>query len=766
MLRNYFILLILILLTRQSIGQTVGLVLSGGGSKGLTHIGVIKALEENRIPIDYIGGTSMGAIVGGCYAMGFSPDEMITIFRSEEFKYWLRGELEEQYKYYFKAENPAPDLFNVGLDLRDTIASTRLPLSIIPNYLMDFIFMEIFSRASAASGYNFDSLFVPFLCNSVDISNSKEVVFREGDLAQAIRASMTVPFVFRPILIDGNIMYDGGIYNNFPANHVKEAFKPDVLIGSKATRGNTPPHEFDIMGQIENIIMKPSDYEIKPEEGILLDMDLDLDKNNLLAFDRLDEFVEIGYRKTMEKMDSIKMLVKRQAVDTVTLREQREAFKKRWPALRFNRIELEGLNKKQEQYVERSIRKRDSIIEVDDMKREYLKLANDKSLFYLYPRSVYNKKDSLFTLRLRVIPQAPLETRFGLFVSTLGLAQTYLGLSYREISSVSTHLKGSLQFGRFYNGLNLGFRIDYPTRIPIYLQGSFNYNGFDYNTDNSSFLFSDLKPAYIKEDEINFRVDLGIPYYINGVFKGGWGIGRNREVYYMTKDFSSGDTPEISNVNLFSAYLARERNTLNNKQYATSGSHSLHAVRVGYGIESYIPGSTSTDMVADQSNYFWITAKYENTGYIPIGGPFVLGYHFTIHATFKPLMSNYYSTIIEAPSFKPNVISQSLFMEHYRAHQFLAAGLMPVFNFGKGVHAKLEAYTFFPVQEILKNQQNEAYLGTYFKKMKTLFNASVNIVTAVGPLGFHAGYITEEEKPWVLQASFGYLLFNKRSTGE
>ena len=744
-------------------GQSVGLVLSGGGAKGFAHIGVIKALEEHKIPIDYIGGTSMGAVVGGLYAMGISTDEMIRIVKSEEFSHWMSGVIEEEYNYYFKAEYPGPDLFSLGIDLKDTIPKTRLPLSLIPNHLMDFVFMEIFSRASAAAGYDFDSLFVPFLCVSVDVSNSREVVFRKGDLTQAVRASMTYPLYFRPIVIDGNIMYDGGIYNNFPIDHVKKHFKPDVIIGSKAAEGNTPPDEFDIMGQMENIVMKPTSYHIDPEDGILID--LDLKKQSLLAFEKLDEFVDIGYQTTLQHMDSIKMRINREA-DPDELNQKRMAFIDTWPELRFKKFDFDGLNEAQEYYVERSIKKTDSVVGVEELKREYLKLANDQSLFYLYPRAVYNPKDSLFTLKLRVIPEAPLEARFGLFFSTTGLVQTYLGFSYRAISEVSSHVKGSIQFGRLYDGVNLGFRFDYPTRIPIYFQGSFNYNGIDYNTYNTSFFFEDLNPPYITEDEINFRFDVGMPYSINGVVRGGLGIGRNREVYFMTKDFSSTDTSDISNVNLMSIYFAGERNTLNNKQFATDGTHRKLALRFGYGIESYIPGSTALTDIDERLNYIWFTAKYENTGYVPIKGSFGLGYHFQMQATFKPLLTNYLSTIIEAPVFQPNIISKGLFMEHYRAHQFIAAGLMPVFTFNKKIHAKFEAYAFFPVQEILRDENNKVYTSTYFNSMTSLFNASFNFISVAGPVSLHVGYITEEEQPWVFQLSFGYLLFNKKSTDE
>ena len=97
--------------------QKVGLVLSGGGAKGLTHIGIIRALEENNIPIDYIAGTSMGAIIGSLYAMGYSPDDMVELLKSEDFKRWYSGEVEEKYVYHFKKNLPTPEFFNIRFSL-------------------------------------------------------------------------------------------------------------------------------------------------------------------------------------------------------------------------------------------------------------------------------------------------------------------------------------------------------------------------------------------------------------------------------------------------------------------------------------------------------------------------------------------------------------------------------------------------------------------------------------------------------------------------
>lgn len=113
-----YILFLFIFLTHTSNAQKVGLVLSGGGAKGLTHIGIIRALEENNIPIDYIAGTSMGAIVGSLYAMGYSPDDMEKLLKSDDFKRWYTGNIEEKYIYYFKRNPSTPEFLNIRVSLK------------------------------------------------------------------------------------------------------------------------------------------------------------------------------------------------------------------------------------------------------------------------------------------------------------------------------------------------------------------------------------------------------------------------------------------------------------------------------------------------------------------------------------------------------------------------------------------------------------------------------------------------------------------------
>ena len=173
---KYFIYIFTLLFTiaTASAKQSVGLVLSGGGAKGIAHIGVIKALEDNDIPIDYITGTSMGAIVGGMYAAGYTTDEMMQLLQSKEFTKWSTGQVDEKLTYFFFKDEPRPAMFNFAISPRDsTKTSSILPTSVISPLPMNFAFMELFSGYTAQCDGDFDKLFVPFRCVASDVYSKK-----------------------------------------------------------------------------------------------------------------------------------------------------------------------------------------------------------------------------------------------------------------------------------------------------------------------------------------------------------------------------------------------------------------------------------------------------------------------------------------------------------------------------------------------------------------------------------------------------------------
>ena len=359
--------------------QKVGLVLSGGGAKGMTHIGIIRALEENNIPIDYITGTSMGAIIGSLYAMGYSPDDMEALLRSEDFKRWYSGKVEPKYAYYFKKSIPTPEFFNIRFDFKDSLnVKPQLPTSMVNPIQMNLVFVELFARATAACDGDFDRLFVPFRCIASDVYNKRQIVLGKGDLGDAVRASMSFPFVFKPIEIDSVLAYDGGIYNNFPTDVMRDDFHPDIIIGSVVAANPSKPKENDLMSQIENMVMQKTDYSIPDSVGIL--MTFKYDDVNLLDFDRLQELHDIGYNRTLSLMDSIKGRIHRR-VNADNVRLRRLVYRSNLPQLYFQKIYIDGANSQQQAYIQKEFHdEEDEPFTYEDLKRKDKISTQKKSL--------------------------------------------------------------------------------------------------------------------------------------------------------------------------------------------------------------------------------------------------------------------------------------------------------------------------------------------------------------------------------------------------
>ncbi|MFZ4582045.1 MAG: patatin-like phospholipase family protein, partial [Paludibacter sp.] len=262
--------MLLLLISIELCAQKNGLVLSGGGAPGIAHIGVIKALEENEIPIDYITGTSIGALVGGLYASGMTPDEMILFFKSAEFKKWKRMDLKFQKK-------------------------TIVPYRIIDSYKIQESLEKLTLQATSLSKNNFDSLFIPFRCVASDIHNKRPYIFARGNLATAIRASMSYPFLFEATVVDSLLLFDGGIYNNFPTDIMIHTFNPNFMIGSIVAYNPPKAATKDIIMQLQNMIVCETNYSIPDSLGVTLNFDL---KNiSVFDFSDIDGLVKIGYEQ-------------------------------------------------------------------------------------------------------------------------------------------------------------------------------------------------------------------------------------------------------------------------------------------------------------------------------------------------------------------------------------------------------------------------------------------------------------------------------------
>lgn len=761
-MKRYLLLLVLALCCFHIVqAQKVGLVLSGGGAKGMTHIGIIRALEENNIPIDYIAGTSMGAIVGSLYAMGYSPDDMEALLRSPDFKRWYSGQVEPQYEYYFKKGRPTPEFLNIRFAFRDSLRakSLRLPTSMVNPIQMNLVFVELFARSTAACHGNFDDLFVPFRCIASDVYNKKPLVMRNGDLGDAVRASMSFPFVFKPIEIDSILAYDGGIYNNFPTDVMREDFHPDVIIGSVVAANPSKPNENDLMSQIENMVMQKTDYSIPDSLGIV--MTFKYDDVSLLDFDRLDELHDIGYNRTMSIMDSIKSRIHRR-VNADNVRLRRMVYRSNLPQFRFRDIYIEGANAQQQAYIKKEFHDDPhEVFTYEDLKRGYFRLLADNMISEIIPHAVYDPQTDLYSLRLKVKMEDNFSVRIGGSVSTTSSNQIYLGVGYQNLNYYSKEVTIDGQIGKIYNNAQFMARFDLPTRVPTSYRLIGSISTFDYYKKDKLFSRHDI-PSFNSKDERFLKLMVSLPFLANKRAEFSFGIGKLEDNYFQSNviDFEK-DRSDQSMYRLLGGAIGFYGSTLNARQYATKGYYEKLIAQIFTGKEKFIPGN-SPETATWKERQSWLQISYMKEAYHTMSPKFTLGWMAEAVYSSKNCSENYTATMMQACDFSPTPHSELMYNEAFRANQYIAAGIKPIYVLNDMFQVRTEFYGFVPIFPIKKNSFNKAYYGKVFSRFEYLGELSVVCHLPFGAISAYVNHYSSPRKEWNVGITLGWQLFNYR----
>lgn len=742
--------------------QKVGLVLSGGGAKGMTHIGIIRALEENNIPIDYITGTSMGAIIGSLYAMGYSPDDMEALLRSEDFKRWYSGKVESRYEYYFKKNRPTPEFFNIRFSFKDSlhIKPQILPASMVNPIQMNLVFVELFARATAACEGNFNNLFVPFRCIASDVYNKKPLIMRKGDLGDAVRASMSFPFVFKPIEIDSVLAYDGGIYNNFPTDVMRDDFGPGVIIGSVVATNPGKPKENDLMSQLENMIMQKTDYTLPDSLGII--MTFKYDDVNLLDFDRLKDLHDIGYNQTISMMDSIKSRIHRR-VNADNVRLRRLVYRSNLPQFRFRDIYIEGANPQQQAYIKKEFHDEShEIFTYEDLKRGYFRLLADNMISEIIPHAVYDPQSDLYELHLKVKMEDNFSVRLGGSISTTSSNQIYLGLGYQNLNYYSKEITFDGQVGKVYNNAQLMAKIDLPTRIPSSYRFIASFSTFDYYKKDKLFSKND-KPSFNSKDERFVKLMVAFPFLSNKRAEFSIGYGKLQDNYFQSSVINfEKDRSDKSTYNLLGGAIGFYGSTLNSRQYATKGYFEKLIAQIFTGKEHFIPGNPSETSFSSKERQSWLQISYMKEAYHTMSPKFTLGWMAEMVYSSKNFSENFTATMLQAAEFSPTPHSKIMYNEAFRANQFMAAGIKPIFVFNDMFQFRTEFYGFMPIFPIERNALNKAFYGKTFSKFEYMGEISVICKLPFGAISAYLNHYSSPKKEWNVGLTLGWQLFNYR----
>jgi len=303
----FFLVFFLVLLAQSVIAQNhnkkpkIAVVLSGGGAKGVAHISLLQALDSLGIVPDLIIGTSMGSVVGGFYAMGYSGDSIAKITRNADWDMLLGGKA--SLKDVSVEEKSEYGKFLINVDIINGKPKTA------PGLINDQNLREFFSQYTypVYNVHDFDSLSTPFRAMTTDIVNGKEVLLDGGSLGVAMRASMSIPSIFRPVPYKDVLLVDGGILNNFPVDVAKE-LGADIIIGSDVGGGMKPKEELEGFSTILfQTAMLVSNIK-NPESRELCDILIDHLPNLTYStgdFNKSNEIYEEGKIGTLEQMDQL-----------------------------------------------------------------------------------------------------------------------------------------------------------------------------------------------------------------------------------------------------------------------------------------------------------------------------------------------------------------------------------------------------------------------------------------------------------------------------
>ena len=742
--------LTLLLAALPASAQKVGVVMSGGGAKGLYHIGVLEALEQNGVPIDYVAGTSMGSIIAAMYAAGYSPAEMRAIVSSGVVREWVSGRIDpNRYMAYYRQLGNNPGFLSMRIDVEGPAGKRlRAPRNLISSTQIDMALTELFAPATAAADGDFDRLMVPFLCVASDMNSRGPVVMRRGDLSEAVRSSMSIPLVFRPMKVDSMLLFDGGIYDNFPWKPLDRDFRPDLIVGSICTEGNTPPSERNnIMDQAFMLAMHETDYTLPEDRSVTIRRAVDV---NMLDFDQAEAIMDAGYEDAMAAMPQLLEKVGERR-DSAYYAERREAFRKRCPPLVFNDYKLEGLKRAQREYI-----------------RDFVQVDR-RTPGIQRPMGFEELKDNLFEVLAggEFTMGYSFEARFGTRpnfkitvggnISSTAFNQAYIGINHHWIGRVSQQLGADLYLGPIYTWGAVGGRTDFYAWKPIFLDYSYNFAVRNFRHGYFGNVTKVRNAEQVKNSESFFSTAAGLPLTHRSVFTLRANAGHVN--YRYDSDVLFADDTDHSRFSFFGLRAGIARNTLDKFLYPRRGSE-LHVSAIFVtGRDKYQPYDSNRFVVREGRQWFGGRFTWDKFFDVPGCNWFSFGFNVDAVLTNHPSFLTESATLMSMPDYAPVSHMRMVYMPDYRARRFVAGGLMPTFDLMPNFFFRTGFYAMY------RDKRDFNPLGEPDRRWHYVAEASFVYHTPIGPVSLAlTKYEVQNWKNMYLTFNFGYAIFAPKGT--
>jgi NTE family protein len=537
----------------------VGLVLSGGGAKGFAHIAVLKEIDKAGIQLDYIGGTSMGAIIGGMYAAGYSAVQIEEIILDTDFQTLIRDKLPRSSETFFEKEFGE----NTVITLPADGGKIGLPRAISRGQNVLNLLLELLDAADG--DLDFSKLPVPFFCIATDVENGAPVILEKGSLPLALRASGSFPSLLNPIEIDGKLLVDGGIANNFPVSVMKDK-GIDIVIGVDVEGELFEKDKINSAVALLNQIMSYQMYSKSDEEIKKLDVYIhpEILQYSVVDFDKKIEILEKGTIEALKFKEIFKEIANKQIV-----KRKRKIIEHTDKKLSISNIEIYGSENYTRAYVlgKLNIKKGDSLTRKDITKKIGLLFATRN-----YDRIEYNfieKADGSY-----IVDFLLKESKEN---ATLKLGAHY-DLLYKSGVLAKYSRKNLIANNDLFSldvilGDNIRYNLNYFVDNGFYISYGFRsrYNHF---RDNAKFNLESTDIPSANTINLNYT-DITNQLFFQTSFSRKFALGLGLEHKYLkakTETFNSnGNETIIDNSNYYSVFGYLKLDTYDKRYFATTG---------------------------------------------------------------------------------------------------------------------------------------------------------------------------------------------------
>ncbi len=743
----------------------VGVVMSGGGAKGLYHIGVLEALEENGVPIDYVAGTSMGSIIAAMYASGYSPRQMREIILSGRVQEWVSGRIDPtKYMPYYRQIGASPSFINLWLDLNDKERKFQIPTALISSTQIDMALIELFSPASSAAKGDFSQLMVPFLCVAADMNERRPVTLTSGSLTEAVRSSMSIPLAFRPVEKGDMLLYDGGIYDNFPWRPLDETYHPKLLIGSICTGGNViPDAEDSLLDQALMLAMDDTDYTLPEGRSVTIRRAVGV---GMLDFDNAEPVMNAGYEDAMQQMPHILA-----QIDEPWSEEQyearREAFRAKCPPLIFNDYHIEGRNDEQTAYLRDYLRAdlrsspRQRQMSFDRLRTHIYSILAGGNYTMELPRAEFDTVSQRYAFYAQLKARPNVKLTIGGNISSTAFNQAYIGVNYQTFGRVANTYGANLYLGPTYTWGTLGGRMDFYLNDPLFLTYAYTFSVKNLRHGSFGRITEINNTLPIKTSDSYGTLGLGVRLSHRSMAE--LKIHAGHSNYHYNSNIALPLEWDHSRFRFVGIKAEVARNTLDKFLYPTRGSDLRFSTifLTGRDRTRGISGSNKFD-TGHKRNWFGARFEWNKVFDLPAISWFSLGVNVDAVYTNHPDFTNEGATLLSMPSYGPIPHAQKIFMPDFCANRFVAGGVNPTFDLMPNFFLRTGFYAMWRS----KNHYGEStVVGWKDRQMHYISEASLVYHTPIGPVNLSLiKYDLNSWKNMYLMFNFGYPIFAPKGT--